>query len=365
MLFRNLLIVDDDGSQIDLFKHHVSELNKKEGIPFGFILCIAETGEDGIAALENQNIDCAVVDLRLPEIRGQRVQAKIGNRLLKKSLEENAIPHVLHTAHAGELSEEMELYKVDIIEKEGGEIPGLLELFLKKAPLINAMASIRANFRSETALLFRTAIYPQWANTTEFRRGDEDLKKVILRQIVAHLAERFSLPLENTPKHRVNEFYFVPPIRTDRLHTGDLLQLDDGTFVVVTPQCNMVSDYPEQFLLARCAELDGDIADIAIKLRGKAGDKEKAERKLRDFANQQVGISKHFLPPCRDRGPWMVDFKSVRTFASVDVANLLEKRFASIAPQFIPNLIQRFAAYIGRHGQPDLDVDELIRICHG
>jgi hypothetical protein len=39
--------------------------------------------------------------------------------------------------------------------------------------------------------------------------------------------------------------------------------------------------------------------------------------------------------------------------------DLLKNRFASISPAFVPNLVQRCAAYLGRIGQPALDVDQL------
>ena len=47
------------------------------------------------------------------------------------------------------------------------------------------------------------------------------------------------------------------------------------------------------------------------------------------------------------------------TVGNSEVPSLLENRFASVASQFVPNLVQRFAAYLGRIGQPDLDCDVL------
>ena len=55
----------------------------------------------------------------------------------------------------------------------------------------------------------------------------------------------------------------------------------------------------------------------------------------------------------------MVDFKWVKSFPNSEVDSLKAARLASMSPQFIANLVQRFSAYMGRLGQPDLNVDEL------
>lgn len=47
------------------------------------------------------------------------------------------------------------------------------------------------------------------------------------------------------------------------------------------------------------------------------------------------------------------------TVPAIQVPDLLAARFASISSSFVPNLVQRYAAYLGRIGQPDLDCDLL------
>jgi hypothetical protein len=54
-----------------------------------------------------------------------------------------------------------------------------------------------------------------------------------------------------------------------------------------------------------------------------------------------------------------VQFKEIMTVPSERVPELLKTRFASVASQFVPNLVQRYSAYLGRIGQPDLDVEIL------
>ena len=84
-----------------------------------------------------------------------------------------------------------------------------------------------------------------------------------------------------------------------------------------------------------------------------------AMKELQLYASQGFAVSTHFLPPCGPDGPWLVQFKEIITKPSAEAETMVNARFASIAPEFVPNLVQRCAAYLGRIGQPDLDCDVL------
>ena len=42
----------------------------------------------------------------------------------------------------------------------------------------------------------------------------------------------------------------MPPLREERLYTGDLIDHNENVYVIVTPQCNIANSYPDHFLLA-------------------------------------------------------------------------------------------------------------------
>ena len=70
--------------------------------------------------------------------------------------------------------------------------------------------------------------------------------------------------------------------------------------------------------------------------------------------NQNVDVSEHFLPPIAAGPPLMVRFKSVSTKPLAWLNANLALREASIAPAFLPNLVQRFGAWVSRTGQPNI-----------
>jgi hypothetical protein len=54
-------------------------------------------------------------------------------------------------------------------------------------------------------------------------------------------------------------------------------------------------------------------------------------------------------------GPWFVQFHDLMAVATADIqGRLTEKRWASLAPQFVPSLVERFGAYFSRIGTPVL-----------
>ncbi|MCY4395637.1 MAG: hypothetical protein OXC10_10915 [Rhodospirillaceae bacterium] len=339
-----VLLVEDDLEEKERCRRELDEVNQCVESLLEYELLVATTRGEAVEFLERNIVDCAILDLRIPSGKDEESRSHVGNEFLKMFLAERAVPVVVHSGYTAEISNEVQEYNVKTFEKIGGEYPEIFSWFESHAPLFRAMQAFRRRLMEETALIFQRSILPHWKESEEYLEGDNHLLKIVYRQIVAHLGEQLILPLYDAPGHHLHEVYFRPPLREDRLHTGDIVRYDDAIYVIVTPQCNIANDYPDFFLLAKCKGIEANVA----------------KKNASKFANQNVSISEHFLPPCGEDGPWMVEFKTVRSVPKVEKDVLLDSRIASITPQFIPNLIQRFSAYLGRQGQPSLSADQLM-----
>lgn len=86
---------------------------------------------------------------------------------------------------------------------------------------------------------------------------------------------------------------------------------------------------------------------------------EKAKEQSR-IAQHDGSHKLHFLPQMLDRegqqfGPWFVHFHDLKAVPVAQApAELTAKRWASVAPQFVPSLVERFGAYFSRIGTPSL-----------
>lgn len=355
-----ILIVEDDGDMRQSWERDIREFNREAGAPFRFQATFAVSKREALRVLERTRIDCAVIDLRLPDGEGdESVSRPLGNDILRALLRSVGVPAFVYSGYDGEASEEVCASNIRVLGKKGGGGAEILQAFAEEADLMAAMEMTRTRIAEETARLFNKSIWKRWQDrwSTENR---EVIAGVIVRQTVSHIADSLGRPPEN---HHPEEFYVVPGVFEERLDTGDLLEFDGEVCVVLTPRCNMANKPPTHVTLAVCNVFAAWEQWKQDFVGGNAKQKERAERDLKSHANQGHEIASHFLPPLNGRGPWLVNFKEVRTVALDDVAALLGRRFATVAPPFVPNLVQRYSSYLGRIGQPDISADVLIGIC--
>jgi hypothetical protein len=340
--WRSILVLEDDEDQLGTWKAEIQEFNEDDGRPFRIALRTASNLTEARTILQKCYLNAAIVDLRIPSGPDGPNTADSGNIAVKQIIETIAGPTAIFSGHPGEVAGFVANTPVRTFPKEAGQLKEIVDWLCQHAPLMTAVTDVSLDIRRETARVFEGMIWRRWDQTRDLQLSAEVLRQVVTRQVVAHIAEQLSLPLNNAPPYHPFEFYFEPPLRQDRMHTGDLLLVDEEVYVILTPQCDMVREYPEKVLLAKRREI--------------IGWKKFPKSKKDQYSRQGHAIKSHFLPPCGDKGPWIVDFKFLITKDGPAFHELLPLRFASIAAQFVPNLIQRFSTFMGRIGQPEVEI---------
>lgn len=354
-----VLLVEDEQSEIDRFSDSLEEHNADNKHKTTFLAETAKTVDESIKLIRRYRFDCAIVDLRLTQSGIGRPTAKKGIGLAEKLISEFGMPIVVHSGHLGDLEAQLKEYPVLTIDKVQGSFAQALVWCEKHSGLMQVLSGARDLIRMHTAKVFAGSIWKKWEKYEALGSSPEELSPNIGRQIVSHLSEIMNLEYQNLPAYHHLEFYFEPPLRTEKLHTGDLFKIDDQVWVILTPQCDMITQKVQSILMAKC-DTDNDWQKIVQEFKqGSRKSKDKAKKSLSDRANQNVSISQHFIPPCNDEGPWFVNFQCLTTKSFNELKKIKEKRFASIAAQFVPNLTQRFASYMGRIGQPPMDTKSI------
>jgi CheY-like chemotaxis protein len=358
---RVILIAEDDPQAILSWEQDIREFNRSANQQIQYIAEYAKSKRSAIRFLDRTRVNCVAIDLRLPEDDGNpgsNATEPIGNEVLEQILLEVGVPAVVYSGYPQEASDQVRSSRIRVIGKKGGGAMEALCWLAEHESLMSAMEITRKRVAQQSAIIFNQSIWPRWADAWKFMESREVLASVITRQIVSHAAEQLCLPPNLC---HPEEFYVVPPLATDRLGTGDLVKVNDRICIVVTPRCNMARDsYPSQLMLAVCKPMEGIWTGMRNRFNNEDVNKKKdAAEELHLYASQGHAIATHFLPPCGENGPWLVNFKEIVTISSTQVTELLATRFASISPQFLPNLIQRYSAYLGRIGQPDLDCEAL------
>lgn len=353
-----VLFVEDDTSQVQLFMDALNDwhnLNKDRQIQ------VFHAGNYGEAKrkLEELRLDAALFDLRLPPMSGGKSAAKNGNLIATESLRDVGIPVGIISGNPADIDPGIESLKlIQKFDKGDGDVYSkVVDWLASKWTMMTVLRSARQQIQASGADIFVKRLWPRW-QTYQGLTGasEEELTRIVTRQYVGHVAEILGLDgVGNAPWHPY-ECFIHPALLDNRPHTGDLFRLDDGLWVILTPACDMATEKAKTVLLARVSE--DSHPDWNSKIAGLRA--EQVSNSTRAYfsrlVNQNVDASEHFLPPLKDGPPMMVKFKEVSTRSLEFLKSNLECRVASIASPFLPNLVQRFGAWISRTGQPNIEV---------
>lgn len=354
-----ILFVDDDPAQVDLFQEAVADWNRaNQERPFDPV--VFASVEDGRAALRRERFDAALFDLKFRTQGGLQLS---GNDLARVSLGDYGIPTGIISGGPGDFAGDIEPRQmIRTFAKTPGAIDEAVAWIGDLWPMLTALASAREHIRRSEAEVFVRRLWPQWANYPALpQAGAGSLDLIVARQFAGYIAE--SMGAEGAPNALWHPFeaYTFPAAMEHRPHTGDIYELDDKLWVVLTPQCDMASGKADPVLLALCDPAAAGLQawqekSAALATRDAEGKHPpKPARYFSDLINQNNLPSQHFLPPLEGRA-LIVEFKHLRTEALDDLQNSLGLRKASVSSPFLMNLIQRFGAYVTRPGQPDIDI---------
>ena len=363
MSVKTILVVEDEDRMITLTNDALdgwNDANKAKGRCFKAE--IAKSPEGAARELYFRKIDCALVDLRLPPDEcTERTDPGNGNRLAAALLRETGIPVAIISGHTGEADPDLlGESTVRAFEKADDGYEQAVDWLAQQWELMDALRVVRQRLEQSTAEVFARRIWPNWSRMTDDMGHDgERLATAIARQYASHTAEFLG---QDDDDWHPSENFIVPSYIADRAHTGDIFALNDGYWIVLTPQCDMATGKVPNALLAKCSlGVRGWEERLKTLGDGASNNKRKQAAKIsHDLVNQNLSSSVHFLPPIpKEDKPLLVQFGKIQTMSLRELNQLLDARVASVSPPFLSNLVQRFGAFISRTGQPNINVENL------
>lgn len=324
-----------------------------------FKIVFANNAEQARNAIESLRIDCALLDLRLPKADAAKEASQTGNDLVKSILGKRGVPLAVISGHPDELDRDGTVGDLIAAFNKGDvdAYENAVKWLGGQWQMLQVLADARASIDQTTSDVFVKRIWPQWK--VLMTAADQDTSRmvtIISRQYMSHAAEWLGTDQPgNHPWHQF-ENYVIPPLIDHRSHTGDIFELDGALWIVLTPQCDMAENNVNSILLAKC---EVDVAKYNKKLTKFKANRtdENASKDVRDLINQNIAKSEHFLPPLPGKeSPVIVNFRELRVVERLHLENHLGDRRASVSMPFLPNLVQRFGAFLTRTGQPNIDV---------
>jgi hypothetical protein len=334
--------------------------------------------------LNSSQVDAAVVDLRL-DGNGREPENSSGNDVIATILESKLAVAAVFTGEPTDAR--IPAYARDQVRvfTKGGDdqdgIDAVMDWLVSQFPIIQCMQGATRTIREEMANVFNHSIWPRW----KFWMDDPDatdkefLSSSVARHIISHVHEGLSEALGG--RAHAEEWYLLPP-NPAGIRTGDLTRNREGRLeIVITPRCDIATQKYQTIQLAACDDkseawerLNAKVREAAATLRqaeqeGKRKDEmkpleeelAKARAKLNALVRHdgnRNGV--HFLPKMKltatdSVGPLLVRFDSVRSIAkdSAEVADVRDRRFATLSPVFLPSVVERLGAFFSRIGTPD------------
>lgn len=335
-----ILLVEDQQENIEAWNDRANAHNA-DAYAHGFSVetITAPSVSQAQRALLTHKPDAVVVDLRL-KTEGRMEPNDHGNALVRYAIDAHPVAIAIYTGQRQE-AEVGDVPQVEVFDRGDGLDPVFAWLAQQYKMLLQLKATREAVER-ETARVFFRSIWPRWKNWAKDEGAD--IGGMLARHVIAHVHDVL-LDADEGAAHP-EETYFMPAIKV-RLDTGDLIRDGDDLWIVVTPRCDLAhADKVKTILIARCV-------DIATRWNEKT--KEQPRIVQHDGSHKM-----HFLPSMLDTdgrqlGPWFVQFHDLKAVPVAQAPEeLTAKRWASLAPQFVPSLVERFGAYFSRIGTPSL-----------
>lgn len=392
-----LLIVEDNIEEQQAWKRQLEQHNAIAADSGGYTLghTFAITKEEALQKIEHADFDAAIVDLGLATPDGHQEANTSGNEVVMALVQSELAVVVIFTGQPNDaLPADLSGPKVSVIAKGGPEGDGtqlVMDLLAKNAPMILTIRAAQQSIKKEMASLFSKSIWPRWKLWLNEKNGpDDDVTAAVSRHLASHV---YAVLLEKAGQKLLpEEWYFVPPIR-EGLRTGDLIEIKDPdasestVAIVITPRCDLSgnpNNKNQTYQLALCDDKSEEWANRqkkhkkALESRPQIGasDKEftkwsndcrEAQESVRRLTQHGSNTSNfHFIHELRmidgtTRGPFLIRFDKVRSLdreSPAGQALLVSPRLASVAPEFLPSLVERLGTYFSRIGTPDYSFSE-------
>ncbi len=337
----HLLFIEDEKSLRDTFIKEVEIFNDSEK-EIEIFPKLVEDIQMAKLALENSRFDVIVTDLKIEAGNADKNAVDIGNDFIKELRNISPCPIAILTGKPTDVDNAaIDSSSMAKFTKESDAESKIFQWIKTKKNLITLMRQSFLLLNQELAPLFHGGV------ATRLSSGTTSIPtESALRVILENVADSI-LTVNSTTSCHPQESYIYPVTRK-KVMTGDIINYQTETWIILTPACDIVRCTEEYgILLAKCRNSDKYEKYLEKAIKGDFSS-------LTSLINQSNNLSTHFLPPLeKGSPPYIVDFEllTVATYASLNKEHII----AAVSPKFLPNLIHRFSAYIGRPGAPDID----------
>jgi hypothetical protein len=369
-----ILIVEDTESDIQSYKDSIRTVNLELSPHYEIQAEFQSSKKDGLEAIQRlrDELNGAFIDLKLSS--GTTIDVNEGNDVVEAVYGKLRFPVLVltNTPNAINPGFKKSVF-LDVITKTDVQYNDVLLKFVEihKTGITKILGG---KGRIEVML---SDIF--WKNIS-LSLGDwlevKDSEKHLLRYTLTHLQEHLEItddgnefddvfPVENYIKPGIKKYFF----------TGDIINKigDKGKrFVILTPACDMAPHGPQHtpkathIILSEVEKFEDTPLQTFIKKAKKeiTNDEDttnrlKAEESIKKLIINNGDLKYYYLPDSSIVKGGLINFQKLTSVKASEISGY--EKEATIASQFVKDIIAKFSFYYSRQGSPDFDYDSLLK----
>lgn len=288
---------------------------------------------------------------------------QVGLKILQQIQDFGFVPVIFYSGNTKNV-EELKSQVVGVVTKGDDGIEGLKNEIerLVKFNLPFVKENLHHYIEHELKAYFWNIIHNQRDKFTP-ESNDFSLGYLMLRQFGNSLSkERISEILGNSElrKDKVHpmEFYLYPTDSSIEIESGEILQKDQGIYVVLTPSCDFVEAEGRPRKVGKVLLVKTVLLTETPEYSKYNGNKEKHKQSLSKLVESRKGDRYFFLPGTPFIENRIIDFQLKEMYNYEELATF--NRLAKLDNPYSEAMVASFIRYYNRIGYPDIDSDYVI-----
>jgi hypothetical protein len=341
----NLLIVEDDDKQIEVYIDTINQHNKNSQIKITHT--VKKTFEDAHNLLKSNYYDGAIIDLRLSsktlDYEGVKLVEEINGKL--------RIPVYVVSASLGEVATTVEnvlLQKRNRTDSFKTIIDELLDIYNSGITKLLKPNSFVDEILTKIFWNHLPIILNEYIKEKK-TKPQFDTEKTLVRYISAYINEYLELNSENNLEAFHNTEFYIKPCIKSNYFTGDIIKnkKDNSLWVILTPACDLATDSKRPNPKAEAITLALIQKNEQVLTDSNKGNHQK-------LMSNSADLKFHNLPKSIIFEGGFVNFQYVQSVIIAQCKSDFEP-LMTISNSFRKDIISRFSNYYSRQGQPVIE----------
>lgn len=349
----NLVIIDDEKTQIESYRGVIEDYNLKlsdENRDLEITVKDFKNSDSVMEYFMKERVDAIILDLQWT--KGE--EELEGADFLESLKKAYRIPVIVVSGYVNKISDEKES---DLFKKYSTDdsfkdvLDYIVKIYDSGYTKAFGYKGLLEEKIVQTFWSFVNSNLSYWQNLNSINK-----EKRLLRYFLSRLIDTMQINEDFLDdNYHMTEYYSYPPYN-ENIVSGDIVEYNKELYIVITPPCDISNDKNSYIHLLGIDSINKIIEEYWKRKESKREDY------IKKVIRNNNGVRYHFLPPLDDvfEGG-MIDFQNILALEKTKNPSDEEKliKILTIVPNVFKDIQSRYSYATGRAGQPEIDLEEI------